>query len=234
MSTQTPGGLGPPNVYRRFFNSAGEVLLKREPTGSLGVRGYPGGVFASFCRYELKLGQKEVAAHSMFFLEGLRSLCADNPPYPSFSGLACGPPSFFARRKKAKTCQGASPPGPPGGLPAFFGGKPAVARLPESTIKKGCGPGVWGWLHFFGPAPPPTPGASGPPCCMDVGSRKPAKSPGVWGQSPRRLFASFLHAEKGCGRAGQTHSINYDFFMRLCHKTQSVLWHPLSLHNGPG
>ena len=128
-----------------------------------------------------------------------------------FSSLACGPPSFFARRKKAKTCQGASPPGPPGGLPAFFGGKPAVARLPESTIKKGCGPGVWGWLHFFGPAPTPTPGASGPPCCMDVGSRKPAKSPGVWGQSPRRLFASFLHAEKGCGRAGQTHSINYDF-----------------------
>ena len=142
MSTQTPGGLGPPNVYRRFFNSAGEVLLKREPTGSLGVRGYPGGVFASFCRYELKLGQKDVAAHSMFFLEGLCSLCADKPLYPSFSGLACGPPSFFARRKKAKTCQGASPPGPPGGLPAFFGGKPAVARLPESTIKKGCGPGL--------------------------------------------------------------------------------------------
>ena len=109
MSTQTPGGLGPPNVYRRFFNSAGEVLLKREPTGSLGIRGYPGGVFASFCRYELKLGQKDVAAHSMFFLEGLRSLCADNPPYPSFSGLACGPPSFFTRRKKAKTCQGGNP-----------------------------------------------------------------------------------------------------------------------------
>ena len=27
----------------------------------LGVRGNPGGVFASFCGYELKLGQKEVA-----------------------------------------------------------------------------------------------------------------------------------------------------------------------------
>ena len=123
-------------------------------------------------------------------------------------------PSFSTRRKKAKTCQGASPPGPPGGLPAFFGGKPAVARLPESTIKKGCGPGVWGWLHFFGPAPTPTPGASGPPCCMDVGSRKPAKSPGVWGQSPRRLFASFLHAEKGCGRAFDGLFGRIAFFMR--------------------
>ena len=81
--------------------------------------------------------------------------------------------TFFLRTKKeGKDVPGESPPGPPGGLPAIFRGKPAVARLPESTIKKGCGPGAWGWLHFFGPAPTPTPGASGPPCCMDVGSRK--------------------------------------------------------------
>ena len=84
------------------------------------------------------------------------------PAIPVFfrSGLRA---TFFLRTKKeGKDVPGASPPGPPGGLPAFFGGKPAVARLPESTIKKGCGPGAWGWLHFFGPAPTPTPGASGP------------------------------------------------------------------------
>ena len=186
-----------------------------------------------------------IGGSSIDFLIGLTAhTMRRQPAIPVFFRSGLRPPSFFTRRKKAKTCQGASPPGPPGGLPAIFRGKPAVARLPESTIKKGCGPGGWGWLHFFGPAPNRSPGASGPPCCMDVGSRKngnagfskrkPAKSPGVWGQSPRRLFASFLHAEKGCGRAGQTHSINYDFFMRLCHKAQSVLWHPLSLHNGPG
>ena len=92
------------------------------------------------------------------FWVGLRSLCADIPQQKS--GLSA---TFFLRTKKeGKDVPGASPPGPPGGLPAIFRGKPAVARLPESTIKKGCGPGVWGWLHFFGPAPTPTPGASGP------------------------------------------------------------------------
>ena len=59
---------------------------------------------------------------------------------------------------------------------------------------------------------------------MDVGSRKngnagfskrkPAKSPGVWGQSPRRLFASFLHAEKGCGRAFDSLFSKIAFFLR--------------------
>ena len=58
-----------------FYYTAGEVLLKREPTGSPGVRGNPGGVFASFCRR----GQKEVAAHWTVFLPELRSLCADKP-----------------------------------------------------------------------------------------------------------------------------------------------------------
>ena len=74
-----------PLLYgRRFFNSAGEVLLKREPTGSPGVRGTPGAFLHPF-------------------------VTGDKPLYPSFSGLACGPPSFFARRKKAKTCRGHRP-----------------------------------------------------------------------------------------------------------------------------
>ena len=57
--------------------------------------GDPGGVFASFCRYELKLGQKDVAAQSMSFLEGLRSLCADIPQQKS--GLRA---TFFLHTKK--------------------------------------------------------------------------------------------------------------------------------------
>ena len=172
MSTQTPGGLGPPNVYRRFFNSAGEVLLKREPTGSLGVRGYPGGVFASFCRYELKLGQKEVAAHSMFFLEGLRSLCADNPPYPSFSGLACRPPSFFTRRKKAKTCQGGAPWNPRVACRlSFQESRREGGHLSSPLYRKGLRPRVWGAILFQSRAQP-VPGGLGPPYCMGVGSGK--------------------------------------------------------------
>ena len=55
----------------------------------------PGGVFASFCRYELKLGQKEVAAQSITFWVGLRSLCADIPQQKS--GL---PATFFLHTKK--------------------------------------------------------------------------------------------------------------------------------------
>ena len=51
--------------------------------------------FCPFCRYELKLGQKEVAAQSMSFLEGLRSLCADIPQQKS--GLRA---TFFLHTKK--------------------------------------------------------------------------------------------------------------------------------------
>ena len=58
-----------------FYDNGGEVLLKREPTGSPGVRGNPGGGFASFFRR----GKKEVAAHWTVFLPELRSLCADKP-----------------------------------------------------------------------------------------------------------------------------------------------------------
>ena len=67
MTAQIPGAAAPLFIVG-FYDNGGEVLLKREPTGSPGVRGNPGGVFASFCRYELKLGQKEVAAQSITFL----------------------------------------------------------------------------------------------------------------------------------------------------------------------
>ena len=104
-----------------------------------------------------------IGGSSIDFLIGLTAHCMrGQPAIPVFfrSGLRA---TFFLRTKKeGKDVPGASPPGPPGGLPAIFRGKPAVARLPESTIKKGCGPGVWGWLHFFGSAPTPTPGAQSP------------------------------------------------------------------------
>ena len=80
-------------------------------------------------------------------------LCAGRPEYPSFSGLACGPPSFFTRRKKAKTCQGGNPLGAPGSLPAFFSGKPAGRPTPDPAyIKRGRGPWV-GLLIFSVPRP---------------------------------------------------------------------------------
>ena len=91
---QKPGAAAPYCIVG-FYDTAGEVLLKREPTGSPGVRGNPGGVFASFCRYELKLGQKEVAAQSITFWVGLRSLCADIPQQKS--GLRA---TFFLHTKK--------------------------------------------------------------------------------------------------------------------------------------
>ena len=56
------------------------------------------------------------------------------------SGL---PATFFLHTKKeGKDVSGGIAPWTPSGLPAFFREKPAVARLPESTIKKGCGPGL--------------------------------------------------------------------------------------------
>ena len=104
-----------------------------------------------------------IGGSSIDFLIGLTAHCMrGQPAIPVFfrSGLRA---TFFLRTKKeGKDVSGGIAPWTPSGLPAIFRGKPAVARLPESTIKKGCGPGVWGWLHFFGPAPTPTPGASGP------------------------------------------------------------------------
>ena len=89
-----------------------------------------------------------MAAHSMFFLEGLRSLCADKPQQKS--GLSA---TFFLHTKKeGKDVSGGIAPWTPSGLPAIFRGKPAVARLPESTIKKGCRPkglGGHNFMHFI-------------------------------------------------------------------------------------
>ena len=109
--------------------------------------------------------------------------------------------------------------------------------------KKGLRPQGLGLLYFFSPAPNRSPGASGPlvvwttvqeiPYPPVFLKRKPANFLGAWGQSPRRLFASFLHAEKGCGRAFDGLFGRIAFFMRRqtenlffrsCHKAQAVLF----------
>ena len=143
-----------------------------------------------------------IGGSSIDFLIGLTAHCMrGQPAIPVFfrSGLRA---TFFLRTKKeGKDVPGASPPGPPGGLPAIFRGKPAVARLPESTIKKGCGPGVWGWLHFFGPAPTPTPGASGP-LVVWTSVQKISYPPIFWGSggNPRWRFCFlFPPWKKGSG-----------------------------------
>ena len=83
---RSPGASGPLVVWTSVQEkTAMPVFIKRKSADHPGcLGGYPGGVFASFCRR----GQKDVAAHSMAFFAGLRSLCVDNPPYPFFSGLA--------------------------------------------------------------------------------------------------------------------------------------------------
>ena len=135
--------------------------------------------------------------------------------------------TFFLRTKKeGKDVPGASPPGPPGGLPAIFRGKPAVARLPESTIKKGCGPGVWDCC-FFQPCAQPDPGGPGPPCrisSVQATSYPPIfikrKSAGHPGCPPKRLFASFLHTEKGRGRAWDAFFAGLRFYTRTNRRTR--------------
>ena len=115
-----------------------------------GVRVTPGGVFAFFFRR----GKKEVAAHSISFSAKSRSFCADDPPYPFFSGLACGPPPFFSIRKGGKNRQGALPLNPRAALSIFFLGK--STRTPPSDpayIKRGCGPRGWGCCIFSAPLP---------------------------------------------------------------------------------
>ena len=47
MAAQIPGAVAPYCIVG-FYDNGGEVLLKREPTGSPGVRGNPGGVLLPF------------------------------------------------------------------------------------------------------------------------------------------------------------------------------------------
>ena len=80
-----------------------------------------------------------MAAQSMSFLEGLRSLCADIPQQKS--GLRA---TFFLHTKKEgkDVPKGFPPLGSPGSLPAFLKRKPAGGRTPNPAYiqKRGCRP----------------------------------------------------------------------------------------------
>ena len=116
-----------------FYDTAGEVLLKREPTGSPGVRGNPGSPFAHFWGS----GQKWVARRPNPFNK-LWFLCT----YAAIKHRCALAPPFFPQRKGGKKRQGTKPPEPPGGLQTFFSGKSAGGRTPEPahTMREPRGP----------------------------------------------------------------------------------------------
>ena len=95
-----------------------------------------------------------MAAQSITFWVGLRSLCADISQQKS--GL---PATFFLHTKKEgkDVPRGVPPLGSPGSLPAFSLGKPAGGRTPEPAYiqKRGCGPGAWVAIKSWVDIPPP-------------------------------------------------------------------------------
>ena len=99
-----------------FYDNGGEVLLKREPTGSPGVRGNPGGVLLPFSavgkRKWPRIGQ--FFARIAFFMRG-------QTMKPFFYMRSCrAAPPFLTSRKGGKKRQGAKPPEPPGGFVDFL------------------------------------------------------------------------------------------------------------------
>mgnify|MGYP007117717915 CR=1 FL=1 len=181
------------------------VFLKRKPANFLGVRGEtPGSPFAFFWGS----GQKKVAAHLISFFIASRSFCADIPKSRFFkSGLRA---TFFLHTKKeGKDVPRGSPLGAPGDQPVFFLGKPAIALPPESAyIQKG----------------PAAPGVRGEPSgalLSSFGARAKRRRPRI-----RYLYYSIAFFLRG--------QAVFAHIMRLCHKAQSVLWHPLSFRKERG
>ena len=100
-----------------FYDNGGEVLLKREPTGSPGVWGYPpAAVLLPFVAEDKRkwprIGQFFVRI--AFFMRG-------QTMKPFFYMRSCrAAPPFFPQRKGRKKRQGAKPPEPPGGFVDFL------------------------------------------------------------------------------------------------------------------
>ena len=99
-----------------FYDNGGEILLKREPTGSPGVRGNPGGVFASFCRR----GQKEVAAHWTVFCQNCVLYARTNHEAVFLYALMPRGTPFLSAKKGEKEASGGNPLNPPGGFVDFL------------------------------------------------------------------------------------------------------------------
>ena len=135
MTTRTPGGLGPPCCMGVGLGDSVPVDFHEEKIGTFS--GSPGAKLpAAFLLPFVAEDKRKWPRSRYLFWVGLRSLCADKPQQKS--GLSA---TFFLHTKKEdKDVSGGIAPWTPSGLPAFFRGKPAVARLPESTIKKGCRP----------------------------------------------------------------------------------------------
>ena len=156
----------------------------------------------------LGLGPKEGGrAFDIFFIAS-RSFCADIPKSRFFkSGLRA---TFFLHTKKeGKDVPRGSPLGAPGDQPVFFLGKPAIALPPESAyIQKG----------------PAAPGVRGEPSgalLSSFGARAKRRRPRI-----RYLYYSIAFFLRG--------QAVFAHIMRLCHKAQSVLWHPLSFRKERG
>ena len=113
-----PVGRGTENMWRPkawgrgplcivgFYDNGGEILLKREPTGSPGVRGNPGGVFASFCRR----GQKEVAAHWTVFCQNCVLYARTNHEAVFLYALMPRGTPFLSAKKGEKEASGGKAP----------------------------------------------------------------------------------------------------------------------------
>ena len=110
-----PRGRGPLCIVG-FYDNGGEILLKREPTGSLGSGGTPAAFLLSFVAEDKRkwprIGQFFVRI--AFFMRG-------QTMKPFFYMRSCrAAPPFLTSRKGGKKRQGAKPPEPPGGFVDFL------------------------------------------------------------------------------------------------------------------
>ena len=111
MTTQTPGGLGPPCCMNVGSADAVPADFHKKKIGQ--QSGGPGAKpLASLCVLSPR-GERDVAAHWIsLFIRTAFYMRGQTPTRPAKTGLACGPPPFFTQRKGEKKHQG-EPPGPP-------------------------------------------------------------------------------------------------------------------------
>ena len=136
VPSRLPEGPRPPPCIALVQESTSPpVFLKRKPADHPGcLGGHP----LSVSLRPFSTRRKDVAAHSISFLAGLRFLYADIPQQKSSLRATF----FLYTKKEGKDVPRGSPLEPPGGLPTFFSGKPAGGRTPEPahTMREPRGP----------------------------------------------------------------------------------------------
>ena len=155
MTSQTPGGPGPPCCMGVGLGDSVPVDFHEEKIGTFS--GSPGAKLpAAFLLPFVAEDKRKWPRSRYLFWVGLRSLCADKPQQKS--GLSA---TFFLHTKKeGKDVPRGFPLGAPGGFVDFLSMKIDSDAGPSSRpYKKGCGPGD-GLPHFFSPAPNRSPEAS--------------------------------------------------------------------------